>query len=622
MIAPIPERDVHSRARMVDEVLTSPIEAFARKCARIAMALIKPLRVPLCAGALLAAAAPPAHADSPVVIEGVENDTREAILDLLPDRERPDTLFEAERIAEEAASRAMAWLRSEGYYGAQVTPEAEDDPPAARLRIAPGPRFRFSPASLQFIDAPPDSEAAQAARDAIAQVKAGAPARAAAVIDAEADAVARLQAAGYPDAKAEPRRVIVDHATGLASATFNIQSGPFVRLGQARFDPDNVLRPSYARRIRNWEPGEAYSPDKVSRIRQDLSSTGAVSRVTTRLVETDEPGVRDVVLDIEPAKENVYEVGLGWSTTEGAGIDAEWTRRNISGRADALTVGGTLGEKTQGLSVGLVRPHASGLGHAQHFSASVAHEETDAFTRQGFDISASVEAASRLRYGVSYGVSLSGDSYSDSSGVENALVLSGFGEMRRDTTSAPLDARHGSIVTLRAEPAISTGDASLAFLRGIAEARIYRSFGDQDELTLAARGKTGWLQPFTGNADDAPPDRRFYAGGGGSVRGYGYNSIYPLERDDQDLTPGGQGGLEVSGEVRYRFAQKYGVVAFVDGGNAFDDWGEATDLQWSAGLGFRYNLGFGPLRADIAFPINGREQDDDFALYISIGQAF
>ncbi|MBK6705024.1 MAG: hypothetical protein IPG56_15565 [Caulobacteraceae bacterium] len=104
-------------------------------------------RLPILPAALCAAlglpAVAPAWADSPVVIDGADHDTRRAILELLPDRDAPESLFDAERIAEEAAARALAWLRSEGYYGATVTPEASDNPPSARLIIDLGTRFTF-----------------------------------------------------------------------------------------------------------------------------------------------------------------------------------------------------------------------------------------------------------------------------------------------------------------------------------------------------------------------------------------------------------------------------------------------------------------------------------------------
>lgn len=580
------------------------------------------LSAALCA-ALGLAAASAARAESPIVIDGLEGELREAILDLLPDRDRPTTLFEAERIAEEAAARALAWLRSEGYYGAEVTPEASDDPASARLRIAPGPRFRFAAPTLAFEGAPPTLAAADAARHALAPVSEGAPARAQHVLDAQAGVLAALQLAGYADAEAGERRVIVDHAAAQVATEFRFTAGPATRLGAVTVAPAGAFRASFVDSLRSWEIGALYAPQSLTRLRRDIVATGAVSRAATELGPADANGVREVVLNVELARRNAYELGLGYSTTEGFGLEAEWTRRNLSGRADALTFAATLGEVRQSLSAELTRPHAAGLGHTVLLGIAAERDAPVAYTREGLALYASVDASTRLRVSRSYGARLSADSYHDlAGGVRNALVLSGFADLRHDTTEFSLDPHDGSIVELRFEPSLSTGDETLGFIRAIAEGRAYESFGADNRLTLAARLRAGWLEAIAGSADAVPPDRRFYAGGGGSVRGYDYNSIYPTARDLAGLAPGGQGVLDGSLEARWRFGDKLGAALFLDGGNAFDDWREASDLRWGAGLGARYDLGFAPLRIDVAFPLDKRETSADYALYISVGQAF
>lgn len=458
---------------------------------------------------------------------------------------------------------------------------------------------------------------------AIATVQPGAPARAASVLQAESDALAALQAHGYADAAALDRRVIVDHASTQVATEFRFNAGELARLGAVRAEPPDILRLGFMDDLRNWETGDVYTPHALARLRRDLTATGAVSLASTSLAPPDENGLRDVIIDVEPAKRNAYEIGVSYSTTEGAGVQAQWTRRNLTGRADALTVAGTLAELQQGVSVSLSRPHAAGLGHTATWGASIDREAIEAYTRQGAAIFASVDASTRLRTSTSYGVRLSADEYDDVSGtVRDAVVLSGFGDWRHDSTDFSLDPRDGSITELRLEPSLSTGDETLTFVRATAEGRIYESLGANDRITLAARARLGWLEAVSGDPDDAPPDRRFYAGGGGSVRGYQYNSIYPAERDLLGLTPGGQGLLAGSVEARWRVNERWGAAAFVDAGTAFDDWSEAGDLSWGVGFGARYNLGFAPLRIDVAFPLDDEESEDDFALYISLGQAF
>ena len=185
----------------------------------------------LCAALGLVAGAEPAWARTPVTIEGADADTRKAILDLLPDRDAPTSLFDAERIAEEAAARAIAWLRSEGYYDAVVTPRASENPISARLEITPGQRYRFNAPQLSFDGDAPNDESHAAMMRALQAVRADAPARSGDVLAAEAAALAALQHAGYADAAVGERRVTVDHATLRVSTDFHFTADSLVRLG-------------------------------------------------------------------------------------------------------------------------------------------------------------------------------------------------------------------------------------------------------------------------------------------------------------------------------------------------------------------------------------------------------
>jgi translocation and assembly module TamA len=146
-------------------------------------------------------------------------------------------------------------------------------------------------------------------------------------------------------------------------------------------------------------------------------------------------------------------------------------------------------------------------------------------------------------------------------------------------------------------------------------------FLDTDRrFVLAGRATLGSL--VGEETDNVPADKRLYAGGGGSIRGYEYQSVGPLDADGDPL--GGRSLIELNAEVRIRVTDQVGLVPFVDGGMVFDsvypDFEE--DLRWAAGLGVRYFTAFGPLRVDIAIPLNKREFDDSFQFYISLGQAF
>jgi translocation and assembly module TamA len=564
-----------------------------------------------------------AQQPSPVTLEGADRDTLSAIHATLPEREAPETLFDAERLAEEAAGRAETWMRSEGYYAGTAMPVAEDNPPRARVKISLGDRFIFAAPTVSYGDSRPDAAVDAAARDALKAVRPGAPARAEDVLAAETAAVLVLQDRGYAEAKAAPRTAIVDHATGKMNVAFAFDLGPQVRLGHVRVSPAGVVKTDYVEKLKPWSPGDLYSPTDLVDLRRDLTSTGAFSRVQVRLAPAPEAnGERDVIVRLNAAKPHTIALGASYSTTDGPGVDAEWTRRNIYGRADSLTVSGTLAEQGQKVSVELFRPHAAGPGRGRRYAVVVERENVSPYERAGVTLSAAVESQADVKFATSYGVSLAANAYSQSAGIDNAIILSTFYSVRADRSDEKLDPRSGGVLEGRVEPAVSFGDESTAFIRATAGAKGYYTPGKQDRVTLAARLNVGWVQPVLGTADDLPLDKRFYAGGGGSVRGYEYRSIYPTATIVTTEPPGGQGLLETSLEARYRTGGKFGAAAFVDGGAAFNDFGEATDLHWGAGVGVRYNLGFAPLRFDVAVPLDKREGDPDVAFYVSLGQAF
>ena len=152
-----------------------------------------------------------------------------------------------------------------------------------------------------------------------------------------------------------------------------------------------------------------------------------------------------------------------------------------------------------------------------------------------------------------------------------------------------------------------------------AQATAYLPLQDGAKTVLAGRARIGSI--IGGKELTVPSDRLFYSGGGGSVRGYSYQSINPRLPDN---TPrGGLSLFETSIELRRDIGQKFQAVGFLDAGAiGFQETPNLTNMRYGAGLGVRYKLPFGPVRADIAFPLNKREGDSGFQLYISIGQAF
>jgi translocation and assembly module TamA len=153
------------------------------------------------------------------------------------------------------------------------------------------------------------------------------------------------------------------------------------------------------------------------------------------------------------------------------------------------------------------------------------------------------------------------------------------------------------------------------------DASTYYAPLDSKRLIIAARGKIGGM--VGDSRADIPAPKRFYSGGGGSVRGYQYQLVGPLDADNDPQ--GGRSVIEMGVEARIRVTEDFGLVPFLEGGNVFDSMAPdfSESFRWGAGIGARYYTAIGPIRFDIAVPLNKRKGvDDDFQFYISIGQAF
>jgi translocation and assembly module TamA len=565
----------------------------------------------------------------------------------------PQSRVEARRRARDGADAATAFLRSEGYYEADVSADiTEADPPKAVVMVVPGPRFQLAAPVIEWTGAAPEPAAARAADQALA-LKAGQPGRALDILAAEARAVVALSRLGYADATALPRQVVVDHADHTVRPTFRVESGAVVRLGEARVDNKGRTRVAFVRSLAPWRPGEIYRPDKLTRFERRLTDTGVFDSASATLApkEAGKGGPRPVIVSLVERPRRTLELGAAYSTTaganfdatasmggssfgaystiEGSGVDAKWTHYNLLGVADTTTLTARLYDIQQVLDLELDLPDWRRPDQTLKVGVDGLNERTPAFNDAGGGVRAAVQRSwSKTTY-VTLGGYLDYVRLSEKEAVNpeatpvgeklHLLIPTGLVAASIDRSNDILNPTRGWRLQFRAEPTWVTGDRSVAYLKTLAQVSGYLPLTANGGDVLAGRLELGSI--LGGNIPAVPGDRRFYSGGGGSVRGYAYQAVGPRLSDN---TP--EGGLslaEASVEVRHRINAAWGVVAFVDAGSVGTT--PAPDFRSGsvgAGVGVRYDLGFGPLRLDLATPLNPRKGDAPVEVYISIGQSF
>ena len=559
----------------------------------------------------------------------MDPELRAAIVRSVGDIDRPiDNRFEARRRANSAAEDAIAVLRSEGYYAYEVTPElGEGDTPVPVVRISPGPRFRLARPRLQWIGAAPNPVTQLSAEAALA-LDPGSPGLAADVVSAEGRAVAAVQDGGYADAVPETREVIVDHADRTVAPTYRLNAGPLVRLDGLRMTTDGRTRAAWLRGLAPWKSGDTYRADDVATLERRLLDTGVYDSVTVALAPTGQTtpeGLRPVIVNLSERKRRTIEAGASYGSNEGVGADVRWTHYNVLGRADTVAVFAKGSRLDSRIGGDVTLPHWRMPDQTLSLEAAAYKTTTDAYDAAGFGMKADAlrhfTKTSYLTLGASIDISRTNELKPGTltSLGRDVLTIGTLVDLALDRSDDPLNPTHGWRVSARAEPTLLAGQGSVPYLKVQAGGSVYFPFGKQASTVIAARLHAGAI--LNGTVSAIPAPQRFYAGGGGSVRGFAYQAVGPRLPDN---TP--QGGLSVvegSIEVRHDLTRDWAVAAFVDAGAVgATQFPSLKGAGVGAGVGVRYNLGFGPIRLDVAVPVTNTRGGSPFQVYVSIGQAF
>jgi translocation and assembly module TamA len=573
-------------------------------------------------------------AERQAAVEGVSDRALRAEIEraITEEKTAPASRIDARRRARAAADSATALLRSEGYYDYEVTPDlvGEGEHPEPVVKIDPGPQSKIANAAIQWTGEAPPAPAEAAAEKAL-KLPTGSPGRAADVIAAEGRALSAIQQLGYADAKLSARDVVVDHADHTVNPTFKIAAGALVRMDGIQIDSKGRTRRAWLNHLIPWKTRDIYDPKKVAELERRLLDTQVYDSVTVALApKPNADGLRPVIVSLSDRARNTLDASAGYSTTEGGDIDLKLSRYNRFGVGDTLTYELRYGAIDSRAGVEWALPNFWRPGQTLTTDADFFQTVTNAYRETG----AQVLGDLTQRYGkttyFTRGASVTASQVEDfETGVINIVTLRLLGAFALDKSDNPLDPHRGYKIEARAEPTLITEDENRVYLKVQGQISYYLPldlFGDTVIATRLHVGSIlgGGTEVFNGVVlPNVPASDRFYAGGGGSVRGYDYQNVGPHFADNTPV--GGLSLAEASFELRRQIRGPIGGVLFFDTGTVSEQIEPDFRHTLSAvGVGLRYNLGFAPIRADLAFPLqkpNGASQQA-FQIYLSIGQSF
>ena len=520
-------------------------------------------------------------------------------------------------------------LRSRGYYDAAVEPRIEPTQDMIRVVIAanPGQQYKFQSVELPGLEAA--GSEAESLRRAFA-VKAGDPVIAQSVIDAGTSLQVALGEEGFALAEVGQQQIEIDHQSRTASLTLPVQPGPLARFGQISVSGSPPFPPSHVATIARFDPGDSFKRSEINDLRRALIATGLVAVADVRLVPSADRQTVNVDVHLEPAPMRTVAGELGYGTGEGVRAEASWQHRNFVNPEGALTVRGVAGTQEQLVSAEFRRSNFMRRDQVLDLLALASNVDRDAYRAKTLQLSGLIERQSniiwRKKWTWSYGADLIATDergiFDDVTNKETrtfliaALPLS----LRYDGSNDLLNPTTGFRLGGRISPEISARDGSFTYGRVQIDASAYHPVSDN--VVVAGRVRVGTI--LGAKSSEIAPSRRFYSGGGGSVRGYGYQQLGPRDAFDDPI--GGRGLAEFALEARVRlsaFGGNFGIVPFLDGGTLTTDITPGTGKwQFGAGIGVRYYSSFGPIRVDVGTPLNPRSGDAPVAVVVSLGQAF
>ncbi|MCP5000327.1 MAG: outer membrane protein assembly factor [Hyphomicrobiales bacterium] len=489
------------------------------------------------------------------------------------------------------------------------------------IHIQTGPAFTF---------ASPDAATTTGQRINLTEfgVVAGKPARSEVVVAAEKKLVSAWRDKGYAFARIASREMIADHNDRELEVDLRLDPGPLTVFGEVSVSGAEDVDPEFIIQQANIPVGATFSPKRLADGAKRLRGLGVFDSVV--ISEAEQPGPGNSVaisIEVSERKPRTFGVGVTAATDDGLGAETFWVHRNLFGRAESLRIEGAVsGVGRSNLSTSFdyliaatfTKPGVWGPTTTFKSRIEAQYQDTDAFEKQSIGGSVGLSREFNDHLSGEIGLNVEYADYQDTTGPTTSLLISTPIQAIQDTRDNKLNPTSGYRLLLAAEPTYDAQNGN-SFLKMQAAFSTYRAVNEERTLVLAGKIAAGSIvgTPLS----QIPADRRFYAGGGGSIRGYGYQLASPRIGD---MLTGGLSLVEASLEARYSLTETIGLAVFVDSGGAFTSSTPGQGGTWYTGVGagVRYLTPVGPFRLDVGIPLNKIDGDPDFGIYLGLGQAF
>lgn len=564
-----------------------------------------------------------------VVFEGVENQETLQLLKSASKLEKlksspPATLLGLKRRAEDDMTNVILALHSEAYYGAKANFTIDERRSQIFVKIEPGPIYPFAAFNIRFLqngeEVSPDTLPCPISLTDL-KVEIGTPALPETILSAEDALLDKLNLEGFAFASIKKRDVFADQQEKNVIVLLVVETGPLTYFDAVTLEGLDRVKENFFYKKLRWQEGDLYNPKKIEKTQEALELSGLFKSVNiSHAEEPVEGNLMPLTITVMEGKQRSIGFGLNYMTSLGPGFTAEWEDRNIFGEGEKLSVRTDVWQKLQEGSIGYLIPDFKRQDQNLIWLLDYRRERTKSFTENAFSFSGTIERKLSDHLRISYGGMYKRlrSQRSDFNGTFDLLKIPL--QLRWSNTDNILEPTRGGTFQLKCIPSLQIFNPRFAYAINTMTGTIYQSLTQDKRHVFAVKLMAGSI--FGASRHEIPPPERFYAGSESTLRGYRYLTVSPLKHHDKPI--GGRSMLIYSMELRNRIGKDFGLVFFYDIGNVFENALPDFKDKWrqSAGFGISYYTPIGPIRLDLAVPLNKRHIDNRLEAYFSIGQSF
>ncbi|WP_020561261.1 autotransporter assembly complex protein TamA [Thiofilum flexile] len=549
-----------------------------------------------------------------VLVSGADKALSDNIIAFLPSRRRLNCATSAERIERfitAAQPKLQASAEAMGYFDAQfkMVSARRDGCWVLNVAVNPGQPIRVKGMDIKL-------EGAGAKTKDFATIQQNPPYRMGDVMvhqpyeDYKDKLNQKANQLGYFDAEYKTKQLQIDPDKHEGKVVLDYKTGERYRYGQVDVKQD-VLNQKVLNRHLRVRPGAYYDSEQLLKQQRLLEASGYYKdvQIVPKHMEAKDKQI-PVSIQAERNKRYTYTGKVGYGADTKARLEAKMDTNWVNDKGHKLTVEGVASKPEASLGfnykVPLWEPEFEFAALSGGWERSDTNQIKSSALKSEFSYNRRNDSDWQQTAFVSTLYETTQTEGSDKTTSQLALLGA---RMKKTEADDLLYATQGWQLAAELQGAKKGLLSDQSLIQGKVSGKYLKTLESKNKVILqGALGTT-----YTDDLTTTPKSLRFFAGGQNSVRGYDYQSLGT--KDANDVVIGGKhlltGGVEFEKPVR----DKFSLAAFVDAGNAFEDWSN-YDIKWGVGLGARYQSPIGPIRVDVAVP---KDNFNDFHFYFSLG---